>query len=98
MAVPQQHVRASQKCEDERCQSPDSSAWFCADCDSFFCFKCWPFQVAHKPEKVGRDGVPHEKANYEMFKLYKDILDPGLTGSQLQQLHEEDSETLWFGE
>ena len=86
------------KCEDERCTSPSSNVHYCVDCDSSYCEGCWGKQAPHKPGKVGRDGIEHERTIYELYEVYKAILFPPSSQDRLRQLHDEDISSLWFGE
>lgn len=86
------------RCEDPRCASPKGKVWHCADCDTALCDLCWPMQLPHKPGKVGRDGMSHEKADYEVVQIYESILHPPKEVHRLQQMHNDDSATLWFGQ
>ncbi|KAK0829036.1 hypothetical protein LTR73_004670 [Friedmanniomyces endolithicus] len=90
-------VVKGRSCEDDRCKQGGSKVWFCVDCDSGFCEHCWDLQAQHKLGKVARDGYKHEKAHYGMLKVYQDILQPPATPGQLRQLHDDDTDTLWFG-
>ena len=58
---------------------------------------CWPLQGPHKPNKKGRDGVPHEKTNPHVVKKLKVILHPSKKPEKIQKLHEADEPTKWFG-
>ncbi len=91
-------VVKGRSCEDDRCKKGGSKVWFCVDCDSGFCEHCWDLQAQHKLGKVARDGYKHEKAHYGMLKVYQDILQPPATPGKLRQLHDDDTDTLWFGE
>ena len=85
------------KCEDERCTTPYALVRYCVDCDSSYCEDCWGKQAPHRPGKVGRDGIEHEKTKYELYEVYKAILFPPKSQAQLRQLHIDDTSTLWYG-
>lgn len=84
-------------CEDERCPKTSVMIWFCVDCDTAYCDECWKFQAPHKPGKVGRDGIEHEKANFRVMQVYHRILHPPNSARDLEELHHADTDTLWFG-
>ena len=54
-------------------------------------------QAPHRPGKVGRDGIEHEKTDYKLYQIYKAILFPPNSQAQLRRMHMEDTSTLWFG-
>ena len=58
---------------------------------------CWGRQGPHKPNKKGRDGVPHEKTNPHVVRRLKAILNPTRHPDAIQKLHEDDESTKWFG-
>ncbi|KAK4897196.1 hypothetical protein LTR27_005089 [Elasticomyces elasticus] len=84
-------------CEDDRCGGPQLPVWHCVDCDSSYCGDCWPRQGPHKPNKKGRDGVPHEKTNPHVVRRLKETLNPTRKPEEIQRLHEQDASTKWFG-
>ncbi|TKA29096.1 hypothetical protein B0A54_16206 [Friedmanniomyces endolithicus] len=84
-------------CEDDRCGSQQQPVSHCVDCDSSYCSECWPRQGPHKPNKKGRDGVPHEKTNPHVVRRLKETLNPTRKPEQIQKLHEQDASTKWFG-
>ncbi|TKA79469.1 hypothetical protein B0A55_04232, partial [Friedmanniomyces simplex] len=51
----------------------------------------------HKPNKKGRDGVPHEKTNPHVVRRLKETLNPTRDPEEIQKLHEQDASTKWFG-
>ncbi|KAF2725665.1 hypothetical protein K431DRAFT_260515 [Polychaeton citri CBS 116435] len=87
----------NESCEDERCRAPASRVWHCVDCDSNYCEECWAYQGPHKPGKLGRDGVPHEKTSVQLVARLKGILQPPASTERLKQLHQEDRASKWFG-
>ncbi|WPG99958.1 calcium-independent phospholipase a2-gamma [Acrodontium crateriforme] len=88
---------SSETCEDDRCSGPLMPIWHCADCDSFYCDDCWFRQGPHKPNKKGRDGVPHEQSNPRIVRNLKAILNPTRDPLEIQRMHDEDAQTKWFG-
>ncbi|TKA70619.1 hypothetical protein B0A55_07579 [Friedmanniomyces simplex] len=84
-------------CEDDRCGGSQHPVWHCVDCDSSYCSDCWPRQGPHKPNKKGRDGVPHEKTNPHVVRRLKETLNPTRKPEEIQKLHEQDASTKWFG-
>ncbi|RMY73507.1 hypothetical protein D0863_03837 [Hortaea werneckii] len=85
------------ECEDDRCGGPALPIWHCVDCDSSYCSDCWPRQGPHKPKKKGRDNIPHQKTNPFVVKRLKATLNPTRKASEIHKLHEDDSNTKWFG-
>ncbi|KAK0868567.1 hypothetical protein LTR87_014099 [Friedmanniomyces endolithicus] len=74
-------------CEDDCCGSQQQPVFHCVDCDSSYC----------RPNKKGRDGVPHEKTNPHVVRRLKETLNPTRKPDQIQKLHEQDASTKWFG-
>lgn len=62
-----------------------------------FCDTCWHMQGPHKPGRKGPDGLPHEKADPNIVKRLKEILNPPTDLAEQQSLHVEDEDTAWFG-
>jgi hypothetical protein len=86
------------KCEDDRCKTPRTKVYFCVDCGTSYCEICWDRTIQHKAGRVNRDGLEHERLeNYSVYKIYDSILRPTSDGEQLDRLHVEDVDTLWFG-
>ncbi|KAF4554319.1 Hypothetical protein D9617_4g000720 [Elsinoe fawcettii] len=85
-------------CEDPRCSKNTSITYFCVDCSSEYCADCWPLQGPHRPNKVGRDGLPHEKTNGSIFRRFRSILQPRADSiEKVKTAHEQDSSSKWFG-
>lgn len=51
----------------------------------------------HRPGKLGRDRMPHERTNYYIAKRFGTILHPPNSLDTLQSMHEEDELSTWFG-
>ncbi|PSK54732.1 hypothetical protein B9Z65_3821 [Elsinoe australis] len=86
------------ECEDPRCTRNSNVTYFCVDCSSEYCTECWSLQGPHRPNKVGRDGLPHERTNANIFKRFKSILQPPAeTLERVKTAHEQDSGSKWFG-
>ncbi|KAG8629356.1 hypothetical protein KVT40_003221 [Elsinoe batatas] len=85
-------------CEDPRCSKNTTISYFCVDCSSEYCADCWPLQGPHRPNKVGRDGLPHEKTDASIFRRFRSILHPSVDSIEKVKLaHEQDSSSKWFG-
>lgn len=83
------------KCE--LCQTHDGPIHNCSNCGMDFCDQCWDNQAPHRLNKLGQDGLPHEKADPLVVKRLKDILSPSEDHYDQQMLHNEDKDTTWFG-
>jgi len=84
-------------CENPRCDKSSALVYHCVDCASNYCSLCWPLQGPHRPGKVGRDGVPHEKTSLEIVNRLRNILQPQETSTTLHELHTKDHQCKWFG-
>ncbi|KAK3045411.1 hypothetical protein LTR09_012985 [Extremus antarcticus] len=84
-------------CEDSRCRDPTAPVWHCVDCDSLYCSACWPLQRPHRPDKKGRDGIPHEKLDVHLVRQLRTILTPQGNIEKIRSLHEKDQRNKWFG-
>ncbi|OCL08081.1 hypothetical protein AOQ84DRAFT_293846 [Glonium stellatum] len=92
--------RSQPGCEDLRCNTPHEVVHYCVDCSARLCETCWDLVLHHRPEKLGSDRKLHEKTDendYYVARRLKTILDPTVDQRKLQQLHEEDEKTTWFG-
>lgn len=58
---------------------------------------CWSLQGPHRPNKKGRDGVPHEKTDPRVVRRLRSTLKPPGNIEHIEQLHHEDEATKWFG-
>lgn len=81
----------------ESCETMTSPIWSCSYCDMLCCDSCWPKIGAHRPGRVGGDGLPHEKANPRIVSRLREILYPPADHEEQQRLHVVDSSTTWFG-
>jgi energy-coupling factor transporter ATP-binding protein EcfA2 len=79
-------------CEDDRLPS-----YYCVNCDSSFCNGCWARERAHKPGKLGPDGLPHEKADPTVVNRLKETFAPPSDPEAQEKMHLEDEDTAWFG-
>jgi energy-coupling factor transporter ATP-binding protein EcfA2 len=86
------HMR---KCED--CLKEDLQIYNCSNCGMDFCNQCWDKQAPHRLKKLGLDGLQHEKADPLVVKRLKEILSPSQDETDQQMLHDEDTDTTWFG-
>lgn len=85
-------------CEGGGCQAkPETPRWLCVSCDCTYCDLCWETQGPHRQGKLGQYGLPHEKTDKAVFERLRDIFQPPEEKSELQKLHQDDEETLWFG-
>lgn len=85
-------------CEGYQCTSPVLPIWHCVDCSTSYCNRCWHRQGPHQQGKTGRDGLPHEKTDFGVLKRMRSILNPPESQDELKRLHEDDVDTIWFGE
>ncbi|KAH7084592.1 hypothetical protein FB567DRAFT_445911, partial [Paraphoma chrysanthemicola] len=83
-------------CKDPRCDDrndQERQLFFCADCKSCLCEKCWPLQPTHESSE-------HEKLEYKAYLQcirLKKILNTPTTEKDLEELHSQDRNTTWFG-
>ncbi|KAF2128735.1 hypothetical protein P153DRAFT_340903 [Dothidotthia symphoricarpi CBS 119687] len=75
----------------------DTNIWYCVDCDSCLCESCWILYPPHTGNKKGRDGLEHEKTLHHVYSRLKDILNPNHNAAQLEEIHNRDLDTTWFG-
>ena len=78
------------------CTRNRAQVWYCVDCACEFCDPCWQHFLAHRGGKKGRDGS-HEKVEYHVYAKLKSILDPQYDEDKMEELHEDDLATTWFG-
>jgi energy-coupling factor transporter ATP-binding protein EcfA2 len=81
----------------EVCELHNLRVFFCVNCDGYFCSNCWAKERAHKPGKVGPDGLPHEKADSEVVSRLKATFNPPSDPGVQERMHLEDEDTTWFG-
>jgi hypothetical protein len=82
----------------EICNEQQLPNYFCIDCDTTFCARCWSEARAHAPGKVNRDGVAHEMLpDKEVVTRLKDIFTPPNDPEQQRKLHKSDAGSKWFG-
>lgn len=93
----QEQFEIDNPCEDDRCRAPKWPVWHCVDCSSDYCSECWPLQGPHKPGKLGRDGVPHEKTDPQVVARLQDILQPTEAPDAIRDAHSRDEASKWFG-
>jgi hypothetical protein len=81
----------------EVCELQNIRVFFCVNCDGNFCSNCWAKERAHKPGKVGPDGLPHEKADSEVVSRLRATFNPPSDPGIQERMHLEDEDTTWFG-
>ena len=81
----------------EACEVQNIRVFFCVNCDGYFCEACWAKERAHKPGKLGPDGLPHEKADSEVVSRLKATFNPPSDPGVQEKMHLEDEDTTWFG-
>jgi energy-coupling factor transporter ATP-binding protein EcfA2 len=81
----------------EVCELQNIRVFFCVYCDGHFCSNCWARERAHKPGKLGPDGLPHEKADTEVVSRLKATFNPPSDPGIQERMHLEDEDTTWFG-
>lgn len=94
---PTKQSKPEPQCEDDRCRGPQLPIWHCVDCSSDYCSECWPLQGPHKPGKLGRDGVPHEKTDPQVAARLQSILQPTDSAEVVRDAHTKDEVSKWFG-
>ena len=84
-------------CNDPRCDDKNDherQLFYCADCKSCLCDKCWRLQPTHASSE-------HEQLKYSEYlqctRLEK-MLHMPTTEEDLEELHTQDRNTIWFGE
>ncbi|KAK4552373.1 hypothetical protein LTR86_010387 [Recurvomyces mirabilis] len=87
----------SRLCESDACGTAKLAVWHCVDCDSSYCDGCWSLQGPHRPNKKGRDGMPHEQSDPLVVRRLQAILRPPRDMKTIEQLHQDDEVTKWFG-
>ena len=84
-------------CGDPRCDDRNDQKrqlFFCADCKSCLCDRCWPLQPTHVYSE-------HEPLKYQAYLQcirLKTILNTPTSEEDLEELHSQDRNTTWFGE
>jgi hypothetical protein len=71
--------------------------WKCIDCGGFVCDGCWDSITAHSPGRTARDRLPHERIDPRIERALHNVLRPKMTERELEDLHERDEATTWFG-
>lgn len=72
----------------------------CVACGMMYCDECWDRSPAHRFQLAGRRraGFAHEKSDPKVARKILGILDTEhCTAARQALLHEQDSETCWFG-
>ncbi|KAF2475025.1 uncharacterized protein BDR25DRAFT_280671 [Lindgomyces ingoldianus] len=86
-------------CQDRRCDklgNPSRKVWYCTACRSCLCDDCWDYSPIHSAPGAPR----HEKLAYLQYlrcKRLEQILDPPRNQNELEKLHDQDTNTTWFG-
>jgi energy-coupling factor transporter ATP-binding protein EcfA2 len=81
----------------EVCECVTLPTFYCVNCDGNFCDDCWRKERAHKPGKLGPDGLPHEKADPRIVNRLKEAFQPPTNPEIQARMHMEDEDTTWFG-
>ncbi|KAF2792920.1 FabD/lysophospholipase-like protein [Melanomma pulvis-pyrius CBS 109.77] len=87
------------KCEDRRCDKPGDPSrkvWYCKACASCLCGVCWDLSPIHSAPGASR----HEKLAYLEYLIcnrLERILNPPTSQDELEKLHDQDTNTTWFG-
>lgn len=85
------------ECEGYDCNNRAGETFFCRQCDSHFCNRCWSRQASHNPGKVAVDGLPHEKIDIRIATRLEQILNSSNGPREQDALHQDDETTIWFG-
>lgn len=86
-----------QKCEGYLCNNSAAETYFCRQCDSHFCNRCWNRQASHLAGKLAVDGLPHEKIDIRIATRLERILNSHNGPREQDALHQDDETTIWFG-
>jgi energy-coupling factor transporter ATP-binding protein EcfA2 len=73
------------------------TVYYCVNCDSSLCDRCWEKERSHKPGKLGPDGLPHEKAEVSVVNRLKQTFNPPSDPETQSRMHIEDEDATWFG-
>lgn len=84
-------------CEGYHCNNSAAQTFFCHQCDSHLCTRCWSRQASHFPGKVAVDGLPHEKSDFRIATRLEQILNSSNSPREQDALHRVDETTIWFG-
>ena len=87
----------AQECEGYLCTNNVAETFFCHQCASHFCDRCWRRQASHLPGKLAVDGLPHEKIDIRIATRLKKILNSSNGPREQDALHQDDETTIWFG-
>lgn len=85
------------ECEGYHCNNSTAETFFCHQCDSHFCNRCWSRQASHLPGKLASDGLPHEKIDIRIATRLEKILNSTNGPREQDALHQADETTIWFG-
>jgi hypothetical protein len=85
-------------CDGDDCESSNIELFFCAACVCTVCAGCWDKQIAHKKNRLGPGGIPHEKTQLGVARQLEAVFSNQQNEAAFQKLHQEDEGTIWFGE
>lgn len=71
--------------------------FLCILCTTTMCPTCWDKLPAHKHNKLGLGGIPHEKTDHEVAQTINDTLDRKRSEIEDIELHTMDENSAWFG-
>jgi hypothetical protein len=85
-------------CEECDCSGTDANPiLFCSACNYNQCLECWDRKIAHKKNKPGPGGLPHDKVNPDVVEVLKACLAAPTTETEEENAHLEDEDATWFG-
>ena len=87
------------QCSKKLCEQCDLKIgdFYCNVCDTSYCLKCWDVVSAHRKNKLGPGGVPHEKTDHAVAEKIRALLEPSRNSFEQEEMHKEDESTTWFG-
>jgi hypothetical protein len=90
-------VATSYSTSCENCNTSGRDVQYCNVCESSFCAHCWSEQFAHKRNKLGPGGIPHEKTRPGVAEKVRKALAPPVDDRVREQMYSDDAPSSWFG-
>lgn len=99
-------AQASSPSECAECQIHDidggsgsgARLWVCIDCGGrLYCDPCWQQEPSHRRGRVNAQGREHEQTDPRIHRLLASILAPRWSAQQVEDLHDLDQLSMWFG-
>lgn len=73
------------------CEVPSQETSFCAHCETSYCDGCWTKQPLHRGKSS------HRRIDATRWYRIREILEPPVKEQDLEELHNQDEATKWFG-